>query len=222
MEIVKEGKTVESVISLIMSELNCEKADLDIEILQEPVKGIFGLTKMAKVKAVLRNEINEALVTHAGAEITALNEDQQNIKASLEKILGLMGINYDSIRVTQEGEYVVFEIKSEAEGLIIGHHGKNIESIQYLINKIINQKDKEKIRFFIDIGGYLNKHKQSLDKIAYLAVSKVMESKEEVRLEPMNAYDRRIIHLHLKDNTLVQTQSQGEGSNRYVVISLKP
>jgi spoIIIJ-associated protein len=222
MELVKEGKTVESVISLIMEELKCERADLDIEILQEPVKGIFGLTKMAKVKAVLRKESDLALGAHAGTEIKALNEDQKSIKVALEKILELMGIQYDSIKVTQEGEYVVFEIKSDAEGLIIGHHGKNIESIQYLINKIINQKDKEKIRFFIDIGGYLNKHKQSLDKIADLAVSKAMESKEEVKLEPMNAYDRRIIHLHLKDNTLVQTNSQGEGSNRYVVISLKP
>ena len=215
-EITKEGKTVESVISLILDELKCDRSDLEIEVLQEPVKGIFGLTKMAKVHASLK--LNSP--KNSDGE-TGSRDDEENIKTILIKILDLMGINYEEIVVNQEGECVIFEIKSESEGLLIGHHGKNIESIQYLINKIINQKDKEKIKFFIDIGGYLNKHKENLHKIADNAVSKVLESKEEISLLPMNAYERRIIHLYLKEHALVKTQSQGEGNNRFVVISIK-
>jgi spoIIIJ-associated protein len=217
-EITKEAKSVESAISLILDELKCVREDLDIEILQEPVKGIFGLSKLARVHAVLKSGNVEV---SSGKAVDSLNDDQTNIREILEKILGLMGVAFEEIKVIQEGEYAVFEIKSEAEGLLIGHHGKTIESIQYLINKIVNQKDKEKIRFFIDIGGYLNKHKQNLNKIADNAVGQVLETKEEIKLMPMNAYDRRIIHLHLKDHAQVKTQSQGEGSNRYVVVSLK-
>lgn len=217
-EITKEGKTVESAISLILEELKCTKDELDIQVLQEPVKGIFGLAKMAKVRAI-HHGAGES--SNSGTELESLNEDQKHIKLTLEKVLTLMGIKFNDVKVIQEGEYLVYEIKSESEGLLIGHHGKTIESIQYLINKMVNQKDKEKVKFFIDIAGYLNKHKQNLNKIADIAVSKVIENKEETKLVPMNAYDRRLIHLYLKDNPLVKTQSEGEGSNRYVVISLK-
>ncbi len=216
-EFIKEAKTVEAAILEILEEANCSREDLEIEVLQEPVKGIFGLSKMAKVKAIYR--INKNL--HTTSKIDLNCDEYIKINEILVKLLSLMNIKYDEIEIKKEGEYAVFEIKSESEGLLIGHHGKTIESFQYLINKIINPKDKEKTRFLIDIGGYLNKHKQNLSRIADIAVKKVIDTKEDVQLTPMNAYDRRIVHLYLKDNVFVKTQSQGEGSNRYIVVSAK-
>jgi spoIIIJ-associated protein len=216
-EIVKEAKTVEGAIALVLDELGCTKDDLNIEILQEPVKGIFGLVKSAKIKASFKNREKNTEVV----EIDINGDEYKKIHEILTKLLSLMSIKYEEIRISKEGEYAVFEIVSESEGLLIGHHGKTIEAFQYLINKIINPKEKEKTRFFIDIGGYLEKHKQNLKRIADVAVKKVKESNEEVKLVPMNAYDRRIIHLHLKESDFVRTQSEGEGSMRHVVVLAK-
>jgi spoIIIJ-associated protein len=216
-EIIKEAKTIESAIALVTSEFNCSQNDLNIEILQEPVKGIFGLTKMAKIKATLKNTDKDSFLI----EKVENNNEIDEIKSVLEKIITLMKIDFKNINILQEEESIIFEIVSESEGLLIGHHGKTIESIQYLINKIISQKDKKITKFFIDIGGYLNKHKQNLKKIAENAVNVVKETKENFVLEPMNAYDRRIIHLFLKDNEFVTTFSQGEGNYRHIVISSK-
>lgn len=212
-EIIKEAKTVEGSILLILEELGCKRDELDIEVIQEPVKGIFGIVKMAKVAARFKNDKNK------------LNDDLQDtnekIKDVLSTILKFMGMKPYEIHIKQEGNYPIFEISCEYEGLLIGHHGKTIESIQYLLNKIINPKEKDKTKFFIDIGGYLNKHKENLKKTTDIAVKKVKEKNEDISLPPMNAYDRRIIHLYLKDSLDVSTCSQGEGNLRHVVISVK-
>lgn len=237
-ERIWEGKTVEKTIENALKELNCSREEVDVEILQEPVKGIFGLTKSAKVKIIPKFDPAvrqpKPMDVQSAAEIADIPErheyrpriytpasDEARIKGqeTLEKILGLMGIAQYEVTSRIEEDHVILDIKSEAEGLLIGRHGKTREAIQYLVDRISNANEKGKVKFIIDISGYLNRHRESLEKIAQRAVKHVKETKQEEHLEAMSAFDRRIVHLYLKDDTDVQTFSLGEGGLRHVVIA---
>lgn len=230
-----EGKTIESAIANALKEMNQSRENVEIEVLQEPVKGIFGLAKMAKIKVVLKEnqDIEHKIVAEEteSEEKTAKSESRIHTQASeqdrikgyetLKNILNLMGISNFEIKSHIEEGNVILDIRSEAEGLLIGRHGKTREDIQYLVERICNTNEKEKVKYIIDIGGYLNRHKETLEKIAMRALNKVKETKKEEHLEAMSAYDRRIIHLFLKEDPEVKTYSIGEGGLRHIVVSPK-
>jgi spoIIIJ-associated protein len=140
---------------------------------------------------------------------------------TLENMLKLMGISQYEVKSRIEEDSVILDIKSEAEGLLIGRHGKTREAIQYLVDRISNNTEKEKIKYIIDIGGYLNRHRETLEKIAARAITRVRETQREEHLEAMSAFDRRIIHLYLRENLEVKTYSLGEGGLRHIVIAPK-
>ncbi len=222
-ETIKEAKTVEAAIAAALKELNRTREEVEIEILQEPVKGIFGLSKMAKVRAVNKTpedfepESREIPV----ADRMATAEEKAEAAQVVEKMLNLMGINKYEMQVRTDENNVVFQIESDSEGLLIGHHGRTLEAMQYLVNKIVGVGKEERIRYILDVGGYLTRRKETLEKIAGRCVKKVKETQQEVSLKAMSPVDRRIIHLFLKDDPDVKTYSEGEGTTRHIVIAPK-
>lgn len=232
-EIIKEAKTVESAIAEGIKALGCTQEDADIEILQEPAKGIFGIAKMAKVKVSCTQSQN----SNESAEVGNSSEPRENPgnqespevapgdisqgKDTLKQILSLMGIPAAKIKSHEEESTIYLDIHSEAEGLLIGRHGQTLAALQYLLNRVMNHHFDKMTRYVVDVGGYRVRHKIILEKMAKRIASKVAESKEEEQLQAMSAFDRRIIHMCVKDNSDVTTYSLGEGSFRRVVIAPK-
>lgn len=229
-ELVREAKTVESAIQSALKDLNCTRDEVEVEILQEPVKGIFGLAKFAKVRVTKVTEDTEEIEAPLAQEERPvfvetsdenLSEKSRHGKEILLKILELMDIRDAKIRVVEEESNIYLDIYSQAEGLLIGRHGQTLSSLQYVINRIVNHDPKSDTRFIVDIGGYRDRHRTILEKMASRIAKRVTETNEEEELKAMNAFDRRIIHMSVKDNPDVVSYSLGEGNFRRVVIAPK-
>ena len=102
--------------------------------------------------------------------------------------------------------------------MLIGKRGQTLEAIQYLVEKIVNKQNEARIRILVDVEGYLDTRQSNLKRMASKMADKAQKINKPVTIGQMNAYDRRIVHLHLKDNQAVRTQSVGEGYYRKLVI----
>ncbi|MCK5241375.1 protein jag [bacterium] len=228
-ESIGEGKTVEAATEAALMDLGCKKEEAEIEVLQEAVKGIFGRTKAARVKVIYNrtNENAEGLKKEDKTEISERISRENMHEASIQgqnivtKILTLMGIENVKIKAKEEESTITLDIQCEPEGLLIGRQGQTLSSLQYLVNRVIHNTVNKQIRYIVDVGGYKIRHKTILEKMANRIAQKVSDSKEEEQLKAMSAYDRRIIHVCVKDNPEVTTYSLGEGNFRRVVIAPK-
>ena len=215
-ETVCEAATVEEAISQAIRELNTDESKVEIEILQEPGKGLFRKAKSAKVSVKIK-ENGENEINPAASEIS-----RQKGKKVLKEILDLMEIKDAEIKTEQkEDGIILMDINTEAGGLIIGKHGQTLSALQYIINRIMKSREAGSGKYILDVGGYRLRHQKLLEKMAVSSAQKVMEKKEKVILEEMNAFDRRIIHIAIKDTPEVVSYSEGEGNYKRVVISPK-
>lgn len=123
-----------------------------------------------------------------------------------------------NITVHQKNGRVTFNVEGGNSALLIGKRGQTLEAMQYLIEKIVNKQNDARIRVLVDVGGYLSARKSNLQRLATKMADKAQKTNKPVTIGQMNAYDRRIVHLHLKDKQGVRTQSIGEGYYRKLVI----
>ncbi len=122
------------------------------------------------------------------------------------------------IVVESDGEYLTYHISSDDSAVIIGKRGQNLEAMQYIVDKIVNKHTLEKKRVLIDVEGYLEKRRENLERMAIRMSDKVKKTGKPSTISQMSSQDRRIVHLALKDNKNVRTQSMGEGYYRRLVI----
>jgi len=115
-------------------------------------------------------------------------------------------------------EYILYNISSENSAVLIGKRGQTLDAIQYLVEKIVNRQNDDRIRVDVDIEGYLKNRKTNLDQLAAHLAEKVKLTGKPGSAGQMNAYDRRIVHMALKDDPAVRTQSIGEGLYRKLMI----
>jgi len=230
-EIIREAKTIDNAIEAALHELGCTREEAQVEIIQEPARGIFGLTKMAKVRVTC---IGENVISTSPAPSSNHNTEEARIQMDLTpsevedltakgetilgKILIQMGLQ-PKIKTSYEDGSIVMDVLCDSEGLLIGKHGQTLAALQYILNKIMHHQIAPKGRFIVDIGGYRQRHRVILEKTAIKMAQKVAETKQEEQLNAMSAFDRRIVHLVLKDNPLITTYSLGEGTFRRVVIA---
>lgn len=121
--------------------------------------------------------------------------------------------------VTETSEQrIIFKIEGGNSGLLIGKRGQTLEAMQYLLEKIVNKQNDQRIRVLVDVEEYLQTRKANLQKMATRMADKAKKRKKPVTIGQMNAYDRRTVHLHLKSNNDVRTQSVGEGYYRKLII----
>ncbi|GAB6096315.1 hypothetical protein JCM14469_25680 [Desulfatiferula olefinivorans] len=135
----------------------------------------------------------------------------------LETVLPYITDGFE-VRVESSGENLVYHISSEDSAVIIGKRGQNLEAMQYIVDKIVNKHSLERKRVLIDVEGYLEKRRENLEKMAIRMSDKVTKTGKPSTISQMSAQDRRIVHLALKDNKSVRTQSMGEGYYRRLVI----
>lgn len=144
-------------------------------------------------------------------------EETERTKEILEELLKGMGIDA-GVSAKEIEDYISLEITTPDSALVIGRKGKTLEALQYLVNLIINKGKEERIKVILDTEGYRERRKARLIELAKRLAQRAKEGNTEVFLEPMNPYERRIIHTTLAEDPDVETESVGEGMERQVVI----
>ncbi len=198
------GKTVEEAVLVAAAQLGVRKEKLDIEVLEQPEKSLFGLIqkKEAKIRATVKLDIVELA------------------KKYLEDMFALMEVEAIADVTLAEG-VLHAELVGNKIGVLIGKRGETLDSIRYLLSLYIGRYTEEKIKVVVDSEGYLAKREQSLQRLAISVAHKVKKTRRKVILEPMNSYERRIIHSALQDDPYVKTVSEGEEPYRKVIVVLK-
>ncbi len=204
MEIIKSGKTVEDAIALALAEAGIERENAEIEIIEEGNKGFLGIGSREATVKVTKKE--------------ALAEDIA--RDFLYGIFERMGM-FVTIDVKTEGENINIDLSGENMGLLIGHRGETLTSLQYLTNLTVNRMVKEHYRVLIDTENYKEKREETLKRLAKKIADKTLKYRRNVTLEPMTPYERRIIHSTLQGYDNISTYSIGEEPNRKIVVAYK-
>lgn len=202
-----ERATVDEAIAAALEELHAEKEEVQIEVINEPSKGFFGLigSKDAKVK------------------VTVTNGPEERTKKFFDILLKKMEIEADYEVDFSDNilKVDIVKIGEDDKGIIIGKRGKNLDEIQFLLNLIVNKGRENYVRVIFNVEDYRTKREETLKKLAVKMADKCRYYKHKVRLEPMNPYERRIIHSTLQDEKDIITYSEGDEPYRKVVIDLK-
>ena len=199
------GKTVEEALKHALDELKLTKDKVDVEVIDEGSKGLFNLigAKPAKVK------------------VTAKPDSLDDAKTFLISVLNSMDINAD-IDIKEENDIIKINLKGPKMGLVIGYRGETLDSLQYLVSLVVNKNHENPYkRVVLDAENYRHKREETLIRVAQKTAYKVKKSGRPYKLEPMNPYERRIIHSALQEYTDINTYSEGEEPFRRIVISLK-
>lgn len=200
----KMDKTIAEAISGALTELNTTRDRVEVEVLEEPSKGLFGLFggKNAKVR------------------VTVKNDPVEKATKFLEKVLDCMKIPA-VFKPELKDNNLHIEIVGKNAAILIGRRGQTLDSLQYLVSLVINNGDADYVRVILDTENYRKKREQTLINLANKLAYKVKKYKKNITLDPMNPYERRIIHSALQNNPHVGTKSQGDEPNRKVVVFLK-
>lgn len=199
------GKTVEDAVKNALDELKVSKDKVDVEVLDEGNKGLFSIigARPARVKVkVKRDYVNEA-------------------KAFLRDILNCMEIKAE-IRIKEEDNVIKISLTGPDMGILIGYRGETLDSLQYLTSLVVNKgHDMDYKRVVLDTENYRLKREETLNRLAMRIAEKVRKTGKYVKLEPMNPYERRVIHSALQNEWDVETYSEGDEPYRRVVVDVK-
>ena len=234
--IVSEGKTTNEAIELGLKQLNVTKNMVNIKVLDEEKKSFFSILtpRVVKVEISLKDEdelkkengqVNSKNINVTKKEMKPVSEElidvaNEDVKVFLDDFFKKIGndINY----IIKKDEFgLIIVVNGESAGFLIGYRGETLYSLQNIISIIANKKSNEKIRVILDIEGYKQKRESTLESLALRLAKTVEKTKNSVTLEPMQAYERKIIHSKLQDNPKIKTESIGEEPYRKVVISYK-
>ncbi|SHF03958.1 spoIIIJ-associated protein [Thermoanaerobacter uzonensis DSM 18761] len=204
-ELIRTGKTVEEAVNLALQEFGVPREMVEVEVLDEGGKGFLGLiSKQAIVKVILKDVVKESARNFLKQVIEAMKLD----------------VKFD---IEEDEDTIKFNLYGKNVGLLIGHRGETLDSLQYLVN-IVASKYREYDRYrriILDAENYRKRREETLIRLAKKLAKQVMETKESIELEPMSPNERRIIHMALQDHPYVETYSEGEEPNRRVIIALK-
>ena len=194
------AKTVEEAVELGLSELGIEKEQAEITVKQEAVKGLFG---RVKVNAVV--EVNKKLT---GNEKTV---------EFLQKLFKLMNVNAKAV-LKEDSDNTIIDLITDDSSALIGKRGESLDAIQTLASAYANTFNKEYKKVVVNCENYRERREETLIKLAHKLEEKATDMRREVQLEPMNPFERRIIHTALAGSETVTTRSEGKEPNRFVVI----
>ena len=233
--IISEGKTTNEAIEKGLKELNVSKNMVDIKVLEnEEKRSFFNILAPRVVKVELTVKENAKTINENKADNDVKAErkerivdikDLENAKNILnefiKKFLPTVSDKQFNYTVEIKDNVIEINITGEDSGCLIGYRGETLNSLQTILSSIANKNNNSKIKVILDIENYRNKRKQTLEELAIKVAKTVSKTGKPVTLEPMGAYERKVIHSKLQDNKYVATHSVGEEPNRKVVISKK-
>ena len=196
-----EGKVMNDILIAAKNHFHQDQQQLIINVLEEK-KGIFGLGAYIK------------------AEVSLNLDPIEEGKKYLLQLLNDFNLT-GTVEIIPSKQSITFNVNSDNNGLIIGREGKTLQSIQVLTSQVVNQYTSKHLKVLVDIGSYKENQIKKLEALAKKTAKEVLHSKIDVKLDPMNAYDRRIIHNTLSDWKNIQTVSNGVEPNRYLTIKYK-
>lgn len=221
-----EGKTTNEAIEKGLKELKVSKNDVEIKVLDEEKRSFFNILEKRVVKVEMQLKENTKSYTqiereHRSTSPENLEKALKNVNEFLDKWLKTLSdeeLKYES--KINDG-YIEVEIIGEKISHLIGYRGEVLNSIQTVLSSIAGKNITEKIRVTVDISGYKAKREKILISLAEKEARRVLKTRKSIALEPMSAYERKIIHTALQNHPKVTTKSVGEGNNRKIIIYLK-
>ena len=219
--VISEGKTTQEAIEKGLKEIKLPRELCEIKILEENKKSFFDIL----APKIVRVEIKEIEARKPEeVEIETTDEELNIAKKDVEEFLNefLNRISPEAkITVEIKDKCLYISIHGENIGNLIGYRGETLYALQNVLSAIAGKKIENKVRVFLDIESYRAKREKTLEELAEKISKTVIKTKKSITLEPMQAYERKIIHSKLQNNELVTTKSIGEEPRRRVVISLK-
>lgn len=203
MIIEKKAKTKEEAIELALAELGVSIEEVEIEVIEEGSKGFLGLGGKDAVVKVSYNPDSEKRATDFLNKIFEITKEDVTVESEID------------------GEVLKINLSGPDMGIVIGKRGETLDALQHLTSLVVNRGDKSFLKVSLDAENYREKRNVALEELAGKLANKVMRTGRNQTLEPMNAYERRIIHSALQNHETVTTYSIGQGVNRKVVIALK-
>ena len=202
--IQKTGKTVDEAVALALGELGITRDEAEIEVIEEGSRGFLGMfgAKDAVVK------------------VKKKFDPERTAKNFLKEMFIAMGLIVNVETKLKDRQHEI-KISGDDMGIIIGKRGQTLDAVQYLVNLVVNKGTAPYISVTLDTENYRERRKETLETLAFNLAKKVKHTGKNVVLEPMNPYERRIIHSALQNDRYVTTYSEGDEPYRNVVITLK-
>jgi spoIIIJ-associated protein len=232
-QVTAKGQTVEEAVESALAQLNTTKDRIEINIIDEGKKGFFGIfgTKPAVVEVTLKDfsaheeedvkvasfteETEEALSLPEQSEAFDPIEEAKNFILSVSEKMGAPV----TIQVTKDGKNVQFDLEGEKIALLIGKRGQTLNSLQYLTQLVINRYSNQYVTIILDAEDYRKRRNETLIQLAERLAQKSVRTGQDVALEPMPSYERKVIHTALVKNHRIKTYSSGNEPHRHIVIS---
>lgn len=201
-QVTATGQTVDGAVESALAQLNTTRDRTEIKIIDEGKKGLFGIfgSKPAVVKVTVK--------------IDPVEEAQK----FLQNVVSTMGVSA-TIDVKRNGKNVTFNLSGEKIAVLIGKRGQTLNSLQYLTQLVANRFSDQYLNIMVDAENYRGRREETLIQLAERLADKVTRTRQNVSLEPMPSYERKVIHTALVNHPKVKTSSNGSDPNRHIVIS---
>ena len=203
-EIRKSGKSVDEAIAAALAELGTSKEEVSITVIEEGSKGCLGVFGGKDAVVLVKKNFNPGRAA-------------ENFLREVFLSMGLIV----KIDTQMKDKHLFINLTGEDMGILIGKRGQTLDALQYLVNLVVNKNSNSYVSVMLDTENYRQRRKETLETLALNLAKKVKHTKKNVVLEPMNPYERRIIHSALQNDRFVTTYSEGEEPYRNVVITLK-
>ena len=214
--IVSEGKTTSEAIEKGLKELNLHRDQVEIRVLEQEKRSFFDILAPRVVKVELtvkeKPQKEEKILTEEDLEGT-----KNNIENFIKEFLKNLGEEY-KYDINIEKNEINVKIDGGNSGTLIGYRGETLNALQHILSLIANKHTSAKVRVLLNVDGYKEKREKTLEELALKVSKTVIRTNKSITLEPMNAYERKIIHSKLQDMTDIRTHSIGEEPHRRIVI----
>lgn len=224
--IIAEGKTTNESIENGLKQLKVSKDKVEVKVLEnEEKRSFFSILapRVVKVELTLKEDVKGAKIQEK-REIKLTEQEQEKAKENIEKFLKdfIKNLPEDTkYEIITEESGLKVSLTNDNLGYLIGYRGETLYALQSIMTAIAGKGIEQKVRVILDIEGYKAKREKTLEDLAQKVAKTVIRTKKPIKLEPMQAYERKIIHSKLQQNSRVETTSVGEEPHRRIIVSLK-
>lgn len=242
-ETIGEGPSVADALDAALEELGVQQDAVEYEVLEEGGKRLFGIgaDKGARVRVWLKDEfletvepaedeLPETVAADTSSPAAAFDEDRQltdeeldqvadEATAVLSAITSAMGIDSGVEEFEGDEGEIILDVNGADVAILIGRHGKTLDALQVIVSAIVTRRLGFRHPVVVDVEGYRNRRREKIEDISRRAADRASKDRNAVRLRPMTSFERRVVHVCLRDDRRVTTASEGEDPFRYVVVA---